>query len=324
MTILFTFPGQGAQVPGMLHRLPDHPAVAHTLSQASEALGEDILALDSAAALASTRAVQLCLLVAGVAAGRLLDTLGSRPDLVAGLSIGAYPAAVVAGALDFADAVRLVALRGTLMQQAYPQGYGMTAILGLREAALAPLLAGLRAEGAAVFLANINAETQLVIAGSEADMQRAATAALAAGAHKARRLAVSVPSHCALLTDSARDLARAFAEVPLQTPRVAYLSASSARALWQPEALRDDLVNNMARQVRWRDTAISAWERGARLAVEMPPGSVLTRLVKTAFCAGLSVAFDETRVDSIHQFCQREIALNGVYIPGRGTDWGTD
>jgi malonate decarboxylase epsilon subunit len=324
MSILFTFPGQGAQTPDMLHRLPPHPVVADTLRAASDALGEDILTLDNATALASTRAVQLCLLVAGVAAVRLLETQGCRPDMVAGLSIGAYPAAVSAGALDFADAVRLVALRGTLMQNAYPGGYGMTAIIGLREAQLEPLLAARRAAGDEVYLANINADTQLVVAGREDALQRMSKEALAAGAHKARRLAISVPSHCPLLMASAAQMTAALAAITLRAPRIACLSASSARVIWQADALADDLANNMARQVRWHDAATAAWERGARLAVEMPPGSVLTRLVKPVFSAGLAVAFGETRIDSLQSLCTRESRQDGLYGAGRDIDWGTD
>ena len=128
MTVLFTFPGQGAQKPGMLHTLPDHPETARTLAEATAALGRDVLALDDAAALRSTVAVQLVLLVAGVAFARVLAAEGAAPGMVAGLSIGAWPAAVVAGVLDFADAVRLVELRARLMEDAYPSGYGMTAI----------------------------------------------------------------------------------------------------------------------------------------------------------------------------------------------------
>lgn len=141
MSSLFAFPGQGAQKPGMLQRLPQEPEVLECLAQASAVLGEDARLLDSAEALQSTRAVQLCLLIAGVAGARLLMRDGQRPDYVAGLSIGAYAAAVVAGALDYRDAVRLVSLRGELMQQAYPHGYGMTAILGLSLSTVEGLLA---------------------------------------------------------------------------------------------------------------------------------------------------------------------------------------
>ena len=116
MSVLFAYPGQGAQRPGMLAALPDEPPVRACLEQAADCLGQAPAELESAEALRGTRAVQLCLLIAGVAASRLLETRGHRPGLVAGLSIGAYPAAVVAGALDFDDALRLVALRGELMQ----------------------------------------------------------------------------------------------------------------------------------------------------------------------------------------------------------------
>ncbi|MBP5126453.1 acyltransferase domain-containing protein, partial [Pseudomonas protegens] len=141
MSSLLVFPGQGAQQPGMLQRLAQSPQARACLQEASDVLGQDVLTLDSPQALASTRAVQLCLLIAGVAAARTLLQPDTRVNYVAGLSIGAYPAAVVAGALQFADALRLVSLRGELMQQAYPQGYGMTALIGLELAAVEGLLA---------------------------------------------------------------------------------------------------------------------------------------------------------------------------------------
>uniref|UniRef100_A0A5E5R5E5 [acyl-carrier-protein] S-malonyltransferase n=2 Tax=Pseudomonas aeruginosa TaxID=287 RepID=A0A5E5R5E5_PSEAI len=146
MSVLFAYPGQGAQRPGMLAALPDEPPVRACLEQAADCLGQAPAELESAEALRGTRAVQLCLLIAGVAASRLLETRGHRPGLVAGLSIGAYPAAVVAGALDFDDALRLVALRGELMQAAWPEGYGMSAILGLEQAQLEALILAVRRE----------------------------------------------------------------------------------------------------------------------------------------------------------------------------------
>lgn len=182
MSSLLVFPGQGAQQVGMLHALPEHALVRECLAQAGDALGEDILQLDTEPALASTRAVQLCLLIAGVAGARLLLDQSAWPDYVAGLSIGAYPAAVVAGALDFADALRLVALRGELMQAAYPQGHGMTAIVGLDLTCVERLLAQVPGP---VYLANINADNQLVIAGSHAAMQQVAALAKARGGGQA-------------------------------------------------------------------------------------------------------------------------------------------
>ncbi|OEC35711.1 malonate decarboxylase epsilon subunit [Pseudomonas cuatrocienegasensis] len=307
MSALWAFPGQGAQQPGMLQALPDTPVVRACLAQASAALDEDVRALDSAEALRSTRAVQLCLLLAGVSAARLLAERGHRPDYVAGLSIGAYAAAVVAEALDFADAVRLVALRGELMQRAYPSGYGMTAILGLDQSTLERLLA--EAEGP-VYLANINAENQLVIAGSEPAMAAVAERARTLGAGAVKRLAMSVPSHCALLDAPAGELATAFANVQLQTPKVRYLSSSSARPLRDPEALRDDLAYNMSRVVDWQATLVTAYERGVRLHLELPPGGVLTGLARRVFEPGQAIAFSGARLDTLDAMLRQEVGLN--------------
>lgn len=178
MSSFWAFPGQGAQQPGMLHGLPEHPLVTQCLAEASSVLNEDVLTLDTAAALQSTRAVQLCLLIAGVACARVLMADGNGPDMVAGLSIGAYPAAVIAGALDFSDAVRLVALRGELMQSAYPQGYGMTALIGLDQSTVESLIARIHSVESPVYLANINADNQFVIAGRDEAMAAVSTLAL--------------------------------------------------------------------------------------------------------------------------------------------------
>ncbi len=298
MSSLLVFPGQGAQQPGMLQRLP-----RETLNEASNVLGEDVLLLDSAEALQSTRAVQLCLLIAGVAASRQLTV---APDYVAGLSIGAYPAAVVAGVLSFNDALHLVSLRGELMQQAYPQGYGMTAIIGLDLATVEALLARVHSAETPVYLANINADNQVVIAGSDAAMQAVAELAKGCGAGLAKRLAVSVPSHCPLLETPAQTLAEAFAKVPLHTPKIGYLSGSRARPLIKPEALRDDLAFNMCRIVDWRGTVQSAYERGVRLQIELPPGAVLTGLARRVFEQGTVIAFDGARLDTLQALMREE------------------
>lgn len=302
MSVLFTFPGQGAQQPGMLHALPAHADTARTLDEAAAALGSDPLALDSAQALRSTVAVQLCLLIAGVATARHLAALDARPAMVAGLSVGAWPAAVVAGVLAFADAIRLVAFRARTMEQAYPRGFGMTAITGLTAAQLAPLVARVHAVGTPVYLANLNGPRQLVIAGSDAAMAQVAEQVHAGGTGaKAERLAVAVPSHCELLASQADTLAAATAAVPLHRPRITYISSSAARALFDGAAIGADLARNMARQVQWHDTVRHAWERGARLAVEMPSGSVLTKLAQPVFDGGVAVSWDGARPADIAQ-----------------------
>lgn len=294
MSSLLVFPGQGAQRPGMLQALP-----ADVLEQASDALGEDVRQLDTAQALESTRAVQLCLLIVGVAHARQLR---HTPDYVAGLSIGAYPAAVIAGALAFDDAIKLVSLRGELMQSAYPQGYGMTAIIGPPSATVETLLAEIHSPQTPVYLANINADNQTVIAGSNEAMQRVAERIKGNGI--AKRLAVSVPSHCALLEQAAHALAQAF--VPLKAPRITYLSSTRARPIHNPEHLRDDLAFNMCRVVDWRGTVQSAYERGVRLQIELPPGGVLTGLSRRVFEQGTVIACEGARLDTLQALLQEE------------------
>jgi malonate decarboxylase epsilon subunit len=303
MSVLFTFPGQGAQKPGMLHALPDHPEAARTLAEASTALGRDVTALDSAQALRSTVAVQLCLLAAGVAMARVLGAHGARPRMVAGLSIGAWPAAVAAGVLDFPDAVRLVELRARLMEAAYPAGYGMTAITGLTARQVEALLAS--GQGP-VYLANLNAERQLVISGADAAMDAVAALALEHGALRAERLAVPVPSHCALLAAQARQLAAAMEGLAPRRPQLTYISSSAGRALFDGPRILADLAANMSVPVLWADTLRHAWERGARLAVEMPSGSVLTRLAAPVFSDGLALSCDDSRMDTIVAAVTRE------------------
>ena len=306
MSSFWVFPGQGAQQANMLHQLPDDPVVRDCLRDASTALGEDVMALDTVQALQSTRAVQLCLLIAGVACARLLQARECKPDYVAGLSIGAYPAAVIAGALAFDDAVRLVALRGELMQSAYPEGYGMTAVIGLDQAQVEAMIAQVHQAGMPVFLANTNADNQLVIAGSAEAMRQVGQLAKAAGAAAIKRLAVSVPSHCSLLEAPAQTLADAFARVEVSKPNVRYLSGSTARPVMDAEKLRDDLAFNMCRVVDWRSTVETAYERGVRLQIELPPGAVLTGLARRVFDQGTAVAFQAARLDSLIALSREE------------------
>lgn len=287
MKIIFTFPGQGTQRPGMLQHLP-----GTTFAEARKVLGAEADTLDTPEALKHTRAVQLALLISGVAWARELQQRGVEPDMVSGLSIGAYPAAVVAGALAFSDALTLVALRGDLMEQAYPQGYGLTAIMGLSLAQVEGLI-----DGSGTYIANLNAETQIVIAGRDEAMAQVAQRAIAKGATKAQRLAVSVPSHCELLAEPAQRLAQAFSRVTLSRPHCAYLSGSTGRVLWQPERIAEDLAMNMARTVRWQEAMIAANEREARLAIEMPPGGILTGLTQQAHWEGDAISLERSGAD---------------------------
>lgn len=308
MKIMFTFPGQGAQSAGMLHALPDDALTMALLQQASEALDENILLLDTPQALASTRAVQLCLLICGVNWARRLQQQGVVADFICGMSIGAFPAAVISGALSFADALRLVALRGELMQQAYPQGFGLAAISGLRRLQVEGLIKQVNSPQLPVYLANINAETQIVIAGSERAMQQVIDLAHEQGAQKAQHLAVSVPSHCPLLDEPAEQLAQAFKQVELQSPTCGYLSGTTGRVYWQPQQISNDLAFNMARTLNWHDAMIAAYQRDVRLAIEMPPGAVLTGLTRPVMEQGEALSLSQTSVDVARTLAQRVTA----------------
>jgi malonate decarboxylase epsilon subunit len=238
---------------------------------------------------------------------RLLSHEAGLPNAVAGLSVGAYPAAVIASVLSYADALRLVELRARLMEVAYPNGYGMTAIMGLEQPALEALITQVHSTASPVYLANLNAPTQLVISGSMPAMKRVATLALIRGAHAVRPIAISVPSHCPLLDAPASTLTLAVAAVPLSTPRRLYFSASRARAVHSPANIADDLARNMAMPVKWHDTSVLAYEQGVRLCVEMPPGDVLTRLGTAAFPEALSVSASDTRLDTLCVLVEREL-----------------
>jgi malonate decarboxylase epsilon subunit len=308
MSLAFLFPGQGAQTPGFLHRLPDHPVVAATLAEAEQVLGRPVLALDSEQALASTVAVQLSTVIAGVAVARLLAAHGVEPDAVAGLSVGAFTAAIACGALALADGLPLVRLRGELMQDAYPRGYGLAAVVGLGERQVAGLVRDGFHQEAPVYLANLNAPTQFVIAGAHAGVESVLAAARAAGARKAEWMAVSVPSHCPLLAGVAGALAEAIAGIPIAAPAVDYVDNRRARPTRDPEAVRADLAGNVMYPVRWGDANVLLYERGIRLFIEMPPGQVLTNLVSLP--GARAVAAEVTLLDTMVLLARREQQLD--------------
>jgi len=293
MATIFTFSGQGAQRPGMLASLPDSRAVSDTLAQAADVLSCAMADLDSVEALADTRSVQLALTVVGVAAARHLAAEGAPADGAMGLSIGAWPAAVTAGVIEFEDALQLVAERGRLMAEAFPSGYGMSAIIGLGEARVRALIAGAGGDEASLYVGNVNSDQQIVVAGADAALATLADTAGRAGASRVQRLDMAVPSHCALLdapADALDDIANKSASIEFRAPRLAYFSANARRRLWQAAAIRDDLIYNMARTVYWSASAAIAHESGFSLAVEMPPARVLTNLHPATDSPGEAVA----------------------------------
>jgi malonate decarboxylase epsilon subunit len=278
------FPGQGAQTEGFLHRLPQHRAVRDTLDEASQVLGVDVLTLDTSDALRSTVAVQTGLTIAGVAVTRALADEQLIPQISAGLSVGAYAAAVSCGALEFTDALKMVRRRAELMEAAYPSGYSLAAISGLTEHQLDTLAAHYAQEdGQRVYVGNVNAPRQVVMAGANDALDAFIARALAAGARKATRLAVSVPSHCELLAQASDELLAYASEVPFNPPRSTYMGNRGGRPLYTADAIRDDLATNIRYTVRWFDALTAMQEMGARVLIEAPPGQVLTDIVRENF-----------------------------------------
>ncbi len=289
--VTFLFPGQGSPCRGILQALPKHPAICSTLAETSRELKVPEADLDSAQTVDSPEGMQRALLVAGVACARALEAEGIRPQLVAGMSIGAFSAAVVAGALDLRPTLGFVRERARLMSEAFPSGHGMTALLGLDKRVVTRLLAEIHSPATPVYLASVNSPDQQVIAGSDRALELAAAAARSAGARRVQRLNVAVPSHSPLLAPAAKRLARFAAGLPVRQADLPYLENGTARAVTDGERIRADLVGNICTTVRWHEMVTNAYERGCRTFVEMSPGHVLSELVRAEFPAARSWAF---------------------------------
>ena len=285
------FPGQGSQSVGMLAELATQfPLVEETFKQASEVLGYDLWQLvqqGPAEELNKTWQTQPALLTASVAIYRVWQQ--QYPDLVpsvmAGHSLGEYSALVCSGALDFQDAVKLVELRGKLMQQAVPEGAGaMYAIIGLDNESIIDACAQ-AAQGEVVSAVNFNSPGQVVIAGSKAAVERAAAVCKEAGAKRALPLSVSVPSHCALMKPAADQLAVALENITLKAPQTSVINNVDVKAASETDEIRTALVRQLYSPVRWTETVEKMAKEGVEVLVEIGPGKVLTgltgRIVKT-------------------------------------------
>lgn len=279
------FPGQGSQQIGMLRDLAERYSVVRTtFEEASEALGYDLWQVVQEGpeeSLNATACTQPALLASSVAIWRVWQELeGPRPGAMAGHSLGEYSAMVCAGALPFAEGIRLVRLRGEAMQQAVPAGQGaMAAILGLDDAAVEQACAS-AAEGDVVSAVNYNAPGQVVIAGGKAAVERAIAACQEAGAKRAMPLPVSVPSHCALMRPAAEKLEQALAEVELKAPRYTVIQNVDAQAHADVATLRTRLVEQLYQPVRWVSCVEKMVADGADVFIECGPGKVLTGLNK--------------------------------------------
>lgn len=280
------FPGQGSQAVGMLAELAaEYPIVEQTFKQASEVLGYDLwqlVQLGPAEELNKTWQTQPALLAASVAIYRVWQEKypNLTPALMAGHSLGEYSALVCAGVIDFQQAIKLVELRGKLMQQAVPEGTGaMYAIIGLDNEAI--MQACTQSEqGEVVSAVNFNSPGQVVIAGTKAAVERAAAACKAAGAKRALPLAVSVPSHCALMKPAADELAIALENITIKTPNIAVINNVDVAIETENNQIRTALVRQLYSPVRWTESVEAMAKAGVEVLVEIGPNKVLTGLTK--------------------------------------------
>ena len=286
----FVFPGQGSQSVGMLDAWGDHPVVAATLQEASDALGDDVGRLirqGPKEALALTTNTQPVMMVAAIAAFRAWRAEGGAdPAVVAGHSLGEYSALVAAGALTLADAVRLVRFRAQAMQEAVPVGTGaMAAILGLdAQKVIDGCAEAVRSfgtnSGEVVEAANFNDPVQTVIAGSKAAVEKACEVLKANGAKRALPLPVSAPFHSSLMKPAAERLRERLAATAFAAPRIPVVNNIEAKVESDPDRIRGALYEQAFGPVRWVDCIRAIAGRGVAVVVECGPGKVLAGLTK--------------------------------------------
>jgi len=270
----------------MLDSIAERPEVRVTLQEASEALGEDVaklIAEGPAEALSLTTNTQPVMLTAGVAFYRAwLAAGGPAPKMVAGHSLGEYSALVAAGVISFKDAVPLVRFRAEAMQSAVPLGTGgMAAILGLDDASVIKVCAeAAAASGGVVEAVNFNAPGQVVIAGSSDAVTKACELLKMAGAKRALPLPVSAPFHSSLLQPASEKLKAYLANIEFKAPTITMINNVDVEILHDPVAIKEALVRQAAKPVRWHETIQAMAVQGITKVVECGPGKVLASLTK--------------------------------------------
>lgn len=308
----FVFPGQGSQKVGMLAELAEQFSVVRdTFAEASAAIGFDLWQIaQSGEGLDQTENTQPVLLTASIALWRVwLELGGIAPKYLAGHSLGEYSALVAAEAMTLADAVKLVHLRGKLMQSAVPQGTGaMAAILGLADEKVIELCQKVNASAAgqgSVEAANYNAQGQVVIAGSTALVQQVMAEAKEQSG-KAIALPVSVPSHCTLMKPAAEKFAEALEQTAIELPHLPVIQNVNAEIATDVAQLRQALTAQLYQSVQWTRTMQYLQDEGVQYVVECGPGTVLSNLAKRL--PNIEKAF------AIDSKARMEDALNAVLV----------
>jgi len=285
MSDAFIFPGQGSQSVGMLAEVAGaHAEIGQAFAEASDVLGYDLWRLVQDGPepdLNMTSRTQPALLAAGVGVWRVLMSAGvDEPAVMAGHSLGEYTALTCAGAIGFADAVRLVEQRGILMQEAVPAGSGaMAAVLGLDDEAVMDVCEQARGAGT-VSAANFNSPGQVVIAGESAAVAQAVELAKAAGAKRSVMLPVSVPSHCELMRPAADRLLAELEAIDISAPSIPVIHNVDAARKEAPDAIREALARQLYLPVQWSRCIQAMLGMGTTRFIECGPGKVLTGLLR--------------------------------------------
>ena len=282
--LAFVFPGQGSQTVAMLSDFYENETVQNTFKEASDALGYDLwqlVAQGPVEKLNQTNFTQPALLTASVALWRVWQNESDViPAILAGHSLGEYSALVCAGVISLTDAVKLVEKRGEYMQACVPAGVGaMAAVIGLDDQAIIDACKQAQADEV-VAAVNFNSPGQVVIAGHKDAVERAGVLCKAAGAKRVLPLPVSVPSHCALMSDAADKLAIELENITFNKPMINVINNVDVAIEVSSEAIKAALIKQLYSPVRWSETITQLGEQGIIKMVELGPGKVLQGLVK--------------------------------------------
>ncbi len=277
MSLALLCPGQGAQHAAMFDRVRDLPAARHTLDAASTVLGRDVFAAAAADDRFDNVRAQPLLCAASLAHWQGLREVLPTPTVIAGYSIGELAAHAIAGGVDAATCLALAAQRALLMDSASPADAGLQAVLGLERHVLQPLC---DLHGAHVAIAN--GQDHFIVGGTHASLQRLADVARPQGAD-IRPLPVHVPAHTPLLTAAVAPFAAALDASPLQAPRLPLLAGIDARPVRDRATAVHTLSAQLAQTIEWAQVMRQAFERGARVFLQLGPGNALARMVAPAY-----------------------------------------
>ena len=292
ISVLWIFPGQGGQRSGMLKDIPKS-----MLEKVKNLTGVELT--DDEQAYQDSIQIQLGILILQLFNIRQLKKINQTPDVVAGHSLGIFAAAVASGVISEDDAIKIVYTRSQKMQESYPTGYGMGAIVGLTRKEVNNLVDQVNNEDQPVFTSNQNSELQTVVSGSIKGIKQVLSLAKNNNAQKTVLLKVPVPSHSPLMQSVADVLEKELADVSLNDPQCTYLANYNGHAIRKVDGVKYDMINNLVHPVYWDTMMDVAKELGVDTALEIKPGQTFTKLVKSKFPDFRTITMNNMNLDDI-------------------------